>query len=80
MATMHLNSGATAPVVGGIELIDLPVTCAIPRDLNGVLVRNGPNPLCGRFKGNDVLDWWLEDAMLHGISLQHGRAWSYRNR
>jgi carotenoid cleavage dioxygenase-like enzyme len=80
VAAMDLNSGAIAPVVDEVDLIDLPVTGAIPQDLNGVLVRNGPNPLRGRFKGNDVLDWWPEDAMLHGISLQDGRARSYRNR
>jgi hypothetical protein len=49
-----LNSGATAPLVNEVDLIDLPVAGAIPQDLNGVLVRNGPNPLTGRFKGNDV--------------------------
>ena len=80
MAAMDLNSGAIAPVVDEVDLIDLPVTGAIPQDLNGVLVRNGPNPLSGRFKGNGVLDWWPEDAMLHGISLQDGRARNYRNR
>lgn len=77
---MDLNSRAIAPVANEVDLIDLSVTGTIPQDLNGVLVRNGPNPLSGRFKGNDVLDWWPEDAMLHGISLQDGRARSYRNR
>ncbi|RKE37005.1 carotenoid cleavage dioxygenase [Paraburkholderia sp. BL23I1N1] len=80
MATFDLNSGATAPVVDEVELVDLPVIGAIPRELNGVLVRNGPNPLRGRFIGNNVLDWWSEAAMLHGISFQDGRATSYRNR
>ena len=80
MATIDLNSGAAAAVLDEVDLFDLPVIGAIPKDLNGVLVRNGPNPLRGRFKGNDVLDWWPEDAMLHGISLDSGRATSYRNR
>ncbi|MBT2793345.1 carotenoid oxygenase family protein [Paraburkholderia strydomiana] len=80
MTTINLNSGATAAVLNEVHLVDLPVTGAIPQDLNGVLVRNGPNPLRGHFNGNDVLDWWPEDAMLHGICLQSGRATSYRNR
>lgn len=80
MTTIDLNSGAAAAVPDEVDLVDLPVTGAIPEDLNGVLLRNGPNPLRGRFKGNDVLDWWPEDAMLHGISLHGSRAMSYRNR
>src|ERR1700761_4406754 len=80
MATFDLNSGATAPVADEVELVELSVTGTIPQDLNGVLVRNGPNPLRGRFNGNDVLDWWPEATMLHGISLQDGRATNYRNR
>lgn len=77
---MNLNAGATAAVLDEVDLIDLPVTGTIPPELNGVLLRNGPNPLRGRFKGNDVLDWWPEDAMLHAISLQDGRVRHYRNR
>lgn len=80
MATIDLNFGAAAAVLDEVDLVDLAVIGSIPEDLNGVLVRNGPNPLSGRFKGNDVLDWWPEDAMLHGISLYDGRATSYRNR
>lgn len=77
---MDLNTGALAPVVDEIDLVDLVAVGTIPRDLNGVLVRNGPNPLRGRFEGNDVLSWWAEAAMLHGISFQDGRAMGYRNR
>lgn len=80
MAAIDLNSGATAPVTDEVDLTDLPITGTIPLDLDGVLVRNGPNPLGDRFEGSDVLDWWPEAAMLHGISFQNGRAISYRNR
>jgi carotenoid cleavage dioxygenase len=80
MTTLDLNAGATAPVVDEIDLVDLRVTGTIPRDLNGVLVRNGPNPLQGRFEGNNVLNWWPEAAMWHGISFQDGRVTGYRNR
>jgi carotenoid cleavage dioxygenase-like enzyme len=80
MTTIDLNVGATAPVSDEIDLVDLPTVGAIPRDLCGALVRNGPNPLRGRFVGNDVLSWWPEAAMLHAIALQDGRAVGYRNR
>jgi carotenoid cleavage dioxygenase-like enzyme len=80
MAAIDLNAGATAAVVNEVDLVDFSVTGTIPRDLNGVLVRNGPNPLRGRFEGNDVLSWWPEAAMLHGISFQDGRVTGYRNR
>lgn len=80
MITMDLNAGALAPVSDEIDLVDLSTDGTIPRDLNGVLLRNGPNPLRGRFAGNDVLSWWPEAAMLHAITLQDGRAVGYRNR
>ncbi|MEO8859139.1 MAG: carotenoid oxygenase family protein [Burkholderiaceae bacterium] len=80
MTTLDLNTGATAPVADEIDLFDLPVAGTIPQELDGVLVRNGPNPLRGHFEGNDVLSWWPEDAMLHAISFQEGRVTSYRNR
>jgi carotenoid cleavage dioxygenase-like enzyme len=80
MVAINLNAGALAPVVNEIDLVDLSVAGTIPRDLNGVLVRNGPNPLRGRFEGNDVLDWWPEAAMFHGISFRDGQVTGYRNR
>jgi carotenoid cleavage dioxygenase-like enzyme len=80
MTTVDLNVGALAPVIDEVHLGELPTVGAIPRDLSGVLVRNGPNPLRGRFAGNDLLSWWPEAAMLHAIALQDGRAVGYRNR
>jgi carotenoid cleavage dioxygenase-like enzyme len=80
MPAIDLNTGALAPVVTEVDLADPCVVGEIPRGLNGVLVRNGPNPLEGRFQGNDVLSWWSEAAMLHGVSFQDGRVTAYRNR
>ncbi|MGY3444452.1 MULTISPECIES: carotenoid oxygenase family protein [unclassified Bradyrhizobium] len=47
----------------------------LPRELNGTLYRNGPNP---QF---DVpgAHWFVGDGMLHAFHLENGRA-SYRNR
>ncbi|KVM03579.1 carotenoid oxygenase [Burkholderia ubonensis] len=80
MTTFDLNSGAVAPVADEVDLDDLRVTGRIPRDLDGTLLRNGPNPLSGRFAGNDVLSWWPESAMLHALSFDAGRVTGYRNR
>lgn len=80
MTTIDLNAGALAPVADEIDAVDLRVTGALARELNGVLVRNEPNPLRGRFDGGDVLSWWPQDAMLHAISFDDGRATRYRNR
>ncbi len=80
MSMPDLNSGALAPVSKELELFELNVTGSIPTELNGTLVRNGPNPLSGRFAGEDMLAWWPEAAMLHAITLREGAALSYRNR
>ncbi|RQS76810.1 carotenoid oxygenase [Burkholderia sp. Bp8963] len=80
MTTFDLNSGAIAPVADEADVVDLRVTGCIPRDLDGVLLRNGPNPLRGRFEGNDMLAWWPEAAMLHAIAFDDGRVTGYRNR
>ena len=56
----------------------LPVTGDLPRELRGTLFRNGPNP---QFAPLDPMSnhWFSGDGMLHGFTLQDGRA-SYRNR
>jgi Retinal pigment epithelial membrane protein len=69
MSAIDLNTGALAPVVTEADLIDLRVAGEIPRGLNGVLVRNGPNPLRGRFEGNDVLSWWPEALVRPTVSI-----------
>lgn len=80
MTSIDLNAGAIAPVAREDDFVGLRVTGTLPDALNGVLVRNGPNPLSGRFEGDCVLSWWPEAAMLHGIAFEHGRATGYRNR
>jgi carotenoid cleavage dioxygenase len=56
----------------------LEVTGAIPPDLDGVLLRNGPNPAVPPDAGG--YDWLEGDGMLHQITLGGGVARGYRNR
>jgi carotenoid cleavage dioxygenase len=55
---------------------DLEVIGAIPRDLNGTLYRNGPNPA---YEPRGRYHWFDGDGMIHAVTLRDGRA-AYRNR
>lgn len=55
---------------------DLTVVGAIPPELEGTFVRNGPNP---QFDPLVRYHWFAGDGMLHAVELSDGRA-SYRNR
>src|SRR5262245_8097454 len=70
----HLR-GNYAPVPDEVTAFDLSVQGAIPRELRGRYVRNGPNPKTGTSP-----HWFLGDGMLHGVELRDGRASWYRNR
>jgi carotenoid cleavage dioxygenase-like enzyme len=70
----HLR-GNFAPVAREVTAFDLPVQGAIPRELRGRYVRNGPNP-----KSGSSPHWFVGDGMLHGVELSDGRAVWYRNR
>lgn len=63
-----------APVADELTEFDLPVDGAIPADLNGWYLRNGPNP---RQAG---AHWFTGDGMIHGVRIEGGRAKWYRNR
>lgn len=69
-------SGAFAPVDKEVSVDSLRVLGTIPKDLNGMFVRNGPNP---QFPPRNRYHWFDGDGMLHGVRLQDGKA-SYRNR
>jgi carotenoid cleavage dioxygenase-like enzyme len=69
--------GNFAPVDRESTLFDLAVEGELPKDLNGLLLRNGPNPVGPIGAGHH---WFVGDAMLHAIELSQGRARSYRNR
>ncbi len=69
-------SGSYAPVHEQIEAPLELLAGAIPADLNGVYVRNGPNPErtpAGRHH------WFDGDGMLHAVTFANGQA-TYRNR
>jgi len=70
----HLR-GNYAPVQQEVTAFDLTVTGAIPPDLRGLYVRNGPNPSSGVSS-----HWFTGDGMLHGVALGGGHAAWYRNR
>jgi carotenoid cleavage dioxygenase-like enzyme len=67
--------GNFRPVLEETTAFDLPVRGAIPDVLDGLYVRNGPNPRSGT-PGH----WFFGDGMLHGVHLSGGRARWYRNR
>jgi carotenoid cleavage oxygenase len=69
--------GNFAPVKDELTKTNLPVEGAIPNDLNGRLLRNGPNPIA---PDPASYHWFIGDGMLHGIELSDGKAASYGNR
>jgi len=69
--------GNFAPVTSELTLQDLRVRGALPSELDGTLLRNGPNPAGAVEAG---YHWFAGDAMLHAVELRGGRARSYRNR
>ncbi|MFE7539906.1 carotenoid oxygenase family protein, partial [Streptomyces platensis] len=68
-------AGNFAPVTDELTAYDLPVTGAIPPELSGWFLRNGPNP-----RDAATPHWFFGDGMVHGLRLEGGRAVSYRNR
>ncbi|MEZ4333238.1 MAG: carotenoid oxygenase family protein [Myxococcota bacterium] len=67
--------GPHAPVEHEVEAFDLPIEGALPPELVGLYLRNGPNPAKG-----DPGHWFLGDGMLHAVELANGRARSFRSR
>jgi carotenoid cleavage dioxygenase len=71
-------AGNFAPVREELDATDLPVTGTLPAQLNGRLLRNGPNPILD--PDPKTYHWFTGDGMLHAIHLRDGKALSYRNR
>ncbi|MFF8594091.1 carotenoid oxygenase family protein [Streptomyces sp. NPDC015220] len=70
--------GSFEPVAEELTAFDLPVTGRLPRELNGRLLRNGPNVL--GLEDPRAHHWMLGEGMVHGVRLRDGRAEWYRNR
>ncbi|ODU02516.1 MAG: 9-cis-epoxycarotenoid dioxygenase [Pseudonocardia sp. SCN 72-86] len=68
--------GIFAPVREEITADELEVIGEIPRDLNGVYLRNGPNR---RFDADGRYHWFDGDGMVHAMAFEDGTA-RYRNR
>jgi carotenoid cleavage dioxygenase len=68
--------GNFGPVHEEVTAEDLPVVGKIPSELDGMFVRNGPNP---QFPPLGNYHWFDGDGMLHGVRIRDGKA-SYRNR
>lgn len=69
----HLR-GNYAPVADELTEYDLPVYGAIPPEIDGWYLRNGPNPR------QATAHWFTGDGMIHGVRIEGGRAKWYRNR
>jgi carotenoid cleavage dioxygenase len=74
----YLQLGNFAPVTEEVTAFDLPVTGALPPELDGRLLRNGPNPLGPQDPA--TYHWFTGDGMVHGVRLRDGKAEWYRNR
>jgi len=70
----HLR-GNYAPVSEETTAFELPVEGALPPELRGLYVRNGPNPKSGVSR-----HWFSGDGMVHGVRLEGGKARWYRSR
>ncbi len=68
--------GKYSPIDTEITQDCLEVIGEIPHDLNGVYVRNGPNP---RFQPKGRYHWFDGDGMLHSVHIHEGKV-TYRNR
>lgn len=70
-------SGNFGPVEGEHTDIDLKVTGEVPRELEGRLLRIGPNPIA---PDPATHHWFLGNGMAHGVRLRGGKAEWYRRR
>ena len=71
-------SGNFAPVREEVTAFDLRVTGRIPEELQGRLLRIGPNPVEPPDPAR--YHWFTGNGMVHGVRLRDGRAEWYRNR
>ena len=78
----HVNpflAGNYAPIDTETTAFDLPVQGRIPEELEGRLLRIGPNPI-GSTLRQEGYHWFTGSGMAHGLRLRGGRAEWYRSR
>ena len=68
--------GGWAPVFEEIVDDQLEIIGSVPKDLNGLYVRNGPSP---QFTPKGKYHWFDGDGMLHAVRFENGRV-EYKNR
>ena len=68
--------GNFAPWRSEDSIENLEIVGQLPPEINGVLLRNGPNP---QFDPLGHYHWFEGDGMIHGIYFENGKA-TYRNR
>lgn len=68
--------GINAPVFEEVDISNLKISGDIPKELQGMYVRNGPNPM---FKPESYSYPIEGDGMLHGVYFNNGEV-SYKNR
>jgi carotenoid cleavage dioxygenase-like enzyme len=68
--------GNYAPVREETEAENLRIIGELPKAMDGMYVRTGPNP---QFDPKGQYHWFDGDGMLHGVRVKDGKA-SYRNR
>ncbi|MEL4896317.1 carotenoid oxygenase family protein, partial [Crocosphaera sp. Alani8] len=77
--TIKINpylSGNFAPVNQETTADNLTVIGEIPQNLQGMFLRNGPNP---QFSPMGEYHWFDGDGMIHGVHIENSTA-TYRNR
>ena len=70
--------GNYAPVKEIISEDKLEVVGSIPKELSGLYLRNGPNPMGS--PNTKKYHWFAGQGMLHGVRIKEGKAIWYRNR
>lgn len=70
--------GAFAPVKTETTATRLFVHGGIPRELQGILTRIGPNPM--EVPNPAIYHWFTGDGMVHGVRIRDGAAEWYRSR
>ena len=66
-----------APLADELTALELPITGQIPAELNGRLLRIGPNPID---PNPEFHHWFLGSGMVHGLRLCGGRAQWFHSR